>query len=68
MNLFRVSVKGINSWDKKLRNLYAVAEDKDAAIKYIEGQIRGGFTVHKVSFLGHALGTRLFSGGKNDTR
>jgi hypothetical protein len=64
MELFRISVKSTKAWDRTTKNYYAMAENKDAAIKYVATQLRDGFVVHKAYYLGYEMGGRLYAGGK----
>ena len=64
LKLYRVSIISKNSWDKKKRILYAMHYSKEKAIDYVEENMRYGFKIHKVYYLGYELGSRMYSGGK----
>jgi len=65
MLLFRVSLKSVNSWDKKIRNLYIIEESKEKAIDYVNQYKKGNFTIYRVYYLGYEAGSRMFFGGKD---
>ena len=65
-NLYRVTVKSENQWDKKKRSLYVVGDSKESVTKRLNGILKRGFVVDKIAYLGYDLtfGRTLFASGK----
>jgi len=64
MELFRVALKNENVWDKEIRNLYVIANDKQKAIDYVNQYKRRGFIIYKIYYLGYEASSQMFIGGK----
>ncbi len=64
MKLFRISLKSVNTWDSKIRNLYVISESKEKAIEHTNQYKNDTFVINKVYYLGYALSGRMFKGGK----
>jgi len=60
--LFKISVVASNQWQKKMKPVYAVSTDKESAKKYVEIHLRFPYHAGKVTQLGKALGSKMFSG------
>lgn len=64
MYLFRISTKQTNVWSRKEpKSVYFVAENKEAALKWANTNLKEGLSVSKVTCLGEQVGTYVFVGG-----
>jgi len=66
MKLYRIALKSDRIFDKKIRNLYVIAKDKQSAIDYVNIYKRDYFIIYKVYYLGYELSSTMFAGGKNE--
>jgi hypothetical protein len=66
MKLFRVSLKSVNKWDTKIRNLYVIWPEKKGAIDFVNRNKQVDFEISKVCYLGHELSSCMFKGGKKE--
>jgi len=66
MKLWRVALKSVNKWDKKIRNLYVIQETRQDAFEYVNLNKAPSFEISKVYYLGYQLGSYMFKGGKEE--
>ena len=66
MELFRVALKSKNAWNKKIRNLYVIADNKQKAIDYTNQYKKIDFEIYKIYYLGYEASSRMFIGGKEE--
>lgn len=62
--LFKISLEPTNSWsryaNKKLKPIYVVQANKDAAREYAERQLKDGISIRAVSMLAEQYGGSMF--------
>lgn len=66
MKLFRVSMKSVNPYDKKIRNLYVIQPNKIDAIAYVNRTKSADFEISNICYLGYELAAYMFKGGKEE--
>jgi hypothetical protein len=64
MKLYRISLKSIDKWDKRIHNLYVIESSKENAIDYVNKNKKDKFEIYKVYYLGYELSSYMFAGGK----
>ena len=62
MKLFRVTLK--NKWGNTKGTVYAIAKDREDAIRYVDSCKKEGMEIVKVYYLGYELSGRMFASGK----